>query len=89
MARWLGRLGVVKTTDHFWQQRLRYSDRARIPLKRIQMILDRPLRQDPQDDGRVRLWGIAPELGDRYVRVVVLADGETVLTAFIDGNFRP
>ena len=53
------------------------------------MILDRPLRRDLQDDGRVRLWGIAPELGDRYVRVVVLADGETVLTAFIDGSFRP
>lgn len=78
----------MKTTDHFWQQRLRYPERARIPLDRIQAILERPLRQELQEDGRMRYWGIAPEVGGRYVRVVILADQETVLTAFVDGSFR-
>ena len=36
-------------------------------------------------DNRIVLWGYVEELG-RYVKVVLLEDGETVLTAYVDGR---
>ncbi|MDR3721430.1 MAG: hypothetical protein P4L00_07495 [Candidatus Acidoferrales bacterium] len=41
-----------------------------------------------QPDGRIRFWGILPELGGRALRVVTLADGETVHNAFPDRDFK-
>ena len=79
----------MKTTDHFWRARFRSPDRAHIQLAWIQLVVDRPLRQEVQPDGRIRRWGSVPELGGRVLRVVLLADGETVHTAFVDGRFRP
>lgn len=42
-----------------------------------------------QSDGRWRIWARRPELGDRWLRVVLLEDGETVLNAFIDRDGPP
>ena len=45
---------------------------------------------ETQADGRIRYWGQADPFNDGllwYLRVVTLEDGETVLTAFIDGKF--
>jgi len=36
----------------------------------------------------MRLWGWSPTL-NRWIRVIVLADGETVHNAFIDRDFVP
>ena len=49
-------------------------------------VMDKPERAlaDPIP-GRTRLWSYVPEL-QRYLRVVVEADGETVHNAFIDGE---
>ena|SRR5450759_922153 len=44
-------------------------------------------RRDPQADGRIRFWGIVPELGNRVLRVVTLEDGTTVHNAFPDRDF--
>ena len=79
----------MKTADHFWKARFLLPDRARIQLVWIQRVIDHPLREEVQPDGRIRRWGVAPELGGRTLRVVLLPDGETVLTAFVDGRFRP
>ena len=38
-------------------------------------------------DGRTRRWVYVPQ-EDRYLRVVVLADGETVHNAMWDRNFK-
>ena len=46
-----------------------------------------PLRREIQPDGRIRYWVYVPEL-DRFLRVVTLEDGETVLNAFPDRGFR-
>ncbi len=78
----------MKTTDHFWKSRFSLPDRAQIQLACIQRVIDHPIREEVQPDGRVRRWGVVPELGGRALRVVLLADGETVLTAFVDGEFR-
>jgi len=40
-----------------------------------------------QPDGRIRFWGIIEAFDGRVLRVVTLADGETVHNAFPDRNF--
>lgn len=48
-----------------------------------------PIREHIQDDGRIRRWIQVPEMGSRYLRVVLLPDGETVHNAFFDRRFEP
>jgi hypothetical protein len=40
-------------------------------------------------DGRIRRWAAISEAEGRVLRVVVLADGETVHNAFFDRGFKP
>jgi hypothetical protein len=47
----------------------------------------KPLRVEVQSDGRIRHWGVIPELGRRVHRVVTLEDGETIHNAFLDRDF--
>ena len=54
----------------------------------IKRIVAQPERKLIQKDGRLRLYGYAPGL-DRYLRVVLLPDRETVHNAFVDEDFRP
>lgn len=54
----------------------------------LQVVRD-PVRVEQQPDGRWRFWGIVPELGGRYLRVVTLPDRVTILNAFPDRRFRP
>lgn len=51
-------------------------------------VLANPARVEVQPDGRIRHWGFIPELG-KYLRVVTLADGETVFNAFPDRGYKP
>ena len=37
----------------------------------------------------IRRWILVPEAENRYLRVVLLADGETVHNAFFDRRFVP
>ena len=46
-----------------------------------------PLRREVQTDGRVRYWIFVKEL-EKYLRIVTLADGETVHNAFPDRDFQ-
>jgi hypothetical protein len=54
----------------------------------IRVIEDR-IRRETQRDGRIRFWAGLPELGGHALRVVTLADGITILTAFPDRGFKP
>ncbi len=54
----------------------------------IELTIARPDFKDMQPDGRKRFWKFIPEL-DKYLRVITLEDGETVLNAFPDRNFKP
>ncbi len=54
----------------------------------IQRVMDFPEKEQVQSDGRIRRWGIVPEAGNRYLRVVLLPDGETVHNVFFDRSFR-
>jgi hypothetical protein len=50
-------------------------------------VLANPIRREVQADGRIRWWGIIEEFDGRVLRVVTLADGETVHNAFPDRGF--
>lgn len=45
------------------------------------------LKTKVQSDGRIRKWAMIPEVG-KYLRVVLLDDGETVHNAFFDRSFK-
>jgi len=46
-------------------------------------------KEKVQADGRIRRWAQIPEAENRYLRVVLLTDGETVHNAFFDRRFAP
>ena len=78
----------MKTTRYFEALRLR-ADRAAIRDEWIEHTISSPLRESVQADGRIRRWARIPEAENRYLRVVLLADGETVHNAFFDRRFAP
>jgi len=42
-----------------------------------------------QEDGRIRRWAPIQETDNKYLRVILLSDGETVHNAFFDRGFKP
>jgi predicted ATPase len=72
----------MKVSAYFAYTRTR-PDRQRIKDEWIQRAIDNPVREQTQSDGRVRRWTYVTE-EDRYLRVVLLADRETVHNAFFD-----
>lgn len=77
----------MKTTEYFKAIRGR-PDRKVILDAWIERVIRNPLRQAVQEDGRIRRWGVVPEMDYRALRVVLLPDGETVHNAFFDRSFR-
>lgn len=78
----------MKTTAYFRAMRTR-PDRAAIRQEWIERVVQTPVREVVQGDGRIRRWAPVPEAGGKYLRVVLLADGETVHNAFFDRGFTP
>jgi ribosomal protein L1 len=76
----------VKVTRYFAGIRTR-ADRAVIKDEWIERAIRNPLREVVQADGRIRRWVQIPEMEGRYLRVVLLADKETVHNAFFDRSF--
>jgi len=77
----------MKTTRYFREQVLR--KRSYLKAEWCERILRHPIARTIQSDGRIRFWGRVPEFGDRVLRVVTLADGETVHNAFPDRDYKP
>jgi hypothetical protein len=76
----------LKTTAYFREQVLR--KRPYLQSSWIERVLTNPHLRSVQEDGRIRFWGYVADI-DRWLRVVTLADGETVHNAFPDRDFRP
>lgn len=79
----------MKTTRYFEEQVLR--KRPYLRREWCAETIARPLKQETQEDGRIRFWSevVPPGHSTPYVlRVVTLEDGETVHNAFFDRNFR-
>jgi len=78
----------MKTTAYFELFRSR-PDRAIIRNEWIERTIEFPEAETVQEDGRIRRWAKVEEMGDRYLRVILLADGVTVHNAFFDRRFKP
>ena len=78
----------MKFTAYFLSLRQR-PDRAAIELAWIERVVTHPEKEARQADGRIRRWGRIDAAGGRYLRVILLPDGETVHNAFFDRGFRP
>jgi len=74
----------MKTTRYFREQVL--VKRPYLKTEWIEDVLRKPLKKEIQPEGRVRYWAYIDEL-KKYLRVVTLADGETVHNAFPDRDF--
>jgi len=77
----------LKTTEYFRHLRRR-PDRARILDAWIESAIHDPVAERVQSDGRVRRWAFIKE-EQRYLRIVLLADRETVHNVFFDRRFKP
>jgi len=76
----------MKFTRYFLHIKQR-PDRAIIKIKWIKETIDNPIHVEVQSDGRIRKWKkIAKE--EKFLRVVLLSDGETVHNAFFDRSFK-
>jgi hypothetical protein len=76
----------MKCTEYFLYTRER-PDRVGIKEEWIEAAITSPVRRETQSDGRIRFWTYVAAEG-KYLRVVVLADGETVHNAFFDRSFK-
>ena len=77
----------MKTTKYFNSIRTR-PDRSIIKSEWIQFVVENSESSETQADGRIRKWARIEEMGYRYLRVILLEDGETVHNAFFDRGFR-
>ena len=78
----------MKLTRYFESMRDR-PDRRPIRDEWIARVVMSPEREVIQQDGRIRQWGKIDEFGGKYLRVILLADGETVHNAFFDRDYEP
>ncbi len=76
-------------TRYFSEQVLR--KRPYLSFALCEQVLQAPMHQESQSDGRIRHWGritLPGEQEARILRVVTLEDGVTIHNAFIDRDFR-
>ena len=76
----------MKFTGYFLHIRRR-PDRAKIRLEWIKETAKKADHTEVQSDGRIRKWKKIKE-EDKFLRVILLADGETIHNAFFDRNFK-
>jgi hypothetical protein len=76
----------VKFTQYFLYTRNR-ADRSAIKLEWIENVVAFPIKTQRQADGRFKKWGFIQE-EEKYLRVILLEDEETVHNAFFDRRFR-
>lgn len=76
----------MKTTQYFEYTRKR-PDRAQIKEDWIKAVIENPEKVEIQSDRRIRKWAKISEVG-KYLRVILLEDGETVHNAFFDRSYK-
>lgn len=74
---------------HYFQETRQRPDRAIIEIEWIEKTVKFPEKEFIQQDGRIRRWAFIEEANHKYLRVVLLSDGETVHNAFFDRSFTP
>lgn len=73
-------------TRYYEYQVILKADRGWIVSDEVIRALAHPIRTQVQADGRIRYWAYISRL-KAYIRIVTLADGETVHNVFKDRGF--
>ena len=74
----------MKPTEHFRDKQRR--ERPEVLDEYCDRVIQAPAHREVEPrTGRISLWGYIEELR-HYLKVVLLEDGESVLTAYIDGR---
>ena len=76
----------MKYTQYFLYKRKR-PDRADIKDEWIERAINEAIQTQIQSDGRIRKWVKIEEV-NRYLRVILLPDGETVHNVFFDRDYQ-
>ena len=77
----------MKFTQYFLYTHER-KDRKDIKMEWIAYVIKNPIKEERQSDGRIRRWAKITDVNNKYLRVVLLEDGETVHNAFFDRSFK-
>ena len=77
----------MKVTNYFKHVRNRY-DRKQIRDEWIEETIREPEAKQIQSDGRIRLWKRIQSADGKWLRIVLLEDGETIHNAFFDRRFK-
>lgn len=77
----------MKYTKYFEFMKQR-ADRIGIKEEWIAKAFYSPIREEIQSDGRLRRWALIPEADDKYLRIVILDDYETIHNAFFDRSYK-
>ena len=77
----------MKCTQYFLHTRER-EDRKNIDFEWIRYVVENPAHKEIQTDGRIRCWAKIETAESRYLRVILLEDGETIHNAFFDRSFK-
>lgn len=77
----------MKYTKYFEYTKLR-PDREGIKEEWIAKAFYQPIVELIQNDGRIRRWAKIAEADNKYLRIVILEDNETIHNAFFDRSFK-
>ena len=78
---------AYRFTDYFENEVLR--KRPYIKKEWCIMIIENPIKVEPQESNRFRFWGVVDDLEGRVLRVVTLEDRKTIHNAFPDRGYKP
>jgi len=76
---------IIKYTKHFIDDV--FPKRPYLTDELLLDIIEDPIKTEIQLDDKIRLWGFS-SVHNKYVRIILLEDGETIHTAFFDRNFK-
>ena len=77
----------MKCTQYFLAMRAR-PDRVMIRDEWIERAIESPAKEKIQADGRIRRWAQIAEMDGKFLRVILLADGERFTTHFLTGHLN-
>jgi len=63
------------------------DDRKGIKLEWIELVYKNPISEEIQADGRIKRWAYIDDV-QKYLRIVILEDKQTIHNAFFDRNFK-
>jgi hypothetical protein len=76
---------MFKFSKHFINDVL--PKRPYLTLELLEEIITNPIKTEVQNNGWIKIWGYSSKY-NKFIRVILLEDCETIHTAFFDRNFN-